>query len=265
MKLPLKTIISFLLLVIFINGCGGGGNSDKPPFTRKGTIEPETTIQAAFNNIKYPINVYLPPDHGSDPNARFPVLYLLDAETRFITTADLVDIKDKSVIVVGIGNAESVSPGIRGVDYRMPGAQDYYNFLTTQIIPFIDASYLTDTSERTLSGHSLGGLFTGLAILLEAPNNRYFSHYLSQDGSFWDQPNVTTNLELQLFSIDTSLPVQIIIASAEVQGNSLFARRFFDLLNARQYTNVDLTYLPYLTDHVGMFAPSMSDFIELIY
>ena len=265
MRVPIKTIISLIFLLVFITGCGGGGSSDKPPFMRKGTLEPETTIQAAFNNVNYPINVYLPPDYGSDPNARFPVLFLLDAETRFITTADLVDIKDKSVIVVGIGNAESVSPGIRGVDYRMPGAQDYYNFLTTQIIPFIDASYLTDTTERTLSGHSLGGLFTGLAILLEAPNNRYFSHYFSQDGSFWDQPNVTENLETQLFSIDTSLPVQIIIASAEVQGNSLFAKRFFDLLNARQYTNVDLMYLPYLTDHVGMFAPSMSDYIELIY
>ncbi len=268
----IKSAALLLLLAIVIAACGGGGgggngSSDEDQTSgRTGTIEPEVTIRADFSGIDYPVNVYLPVDYGVDPDARYPVLYMLDSEFWFSTTVDIVDSRNKSVIVVAIGNTGGSGLGRRAIDYRMPGARDYYNFLITQVIPFIDASYLTDVSERTLSGHSFGGLFTGLAVLLEEPNNRYFSRYFSQDGSFWYQPGVTADLNNQLLAIDNNLPIQLILAGATgASGNLVPVRRHSRLLEGSGYIGLDLMVWPYDASHDGQYSLSMVDFVELTY
>jgi predicted alpha/beta superfamily hydrolase len=119
-------------------------------------------------------------------------------------------------------------------------------------------------SKRTLSGHSYGGLFAGLALLLEDPANRFFTNYLSQDGSFWHQPVVTTSLEQQLASNTNSLPVKVILSGA-FDGNGRDVEWFRDLLAARSYVNLDLNHWEYNGSHEGQFLLSMEDLLELLY
>ena len=53
-------------------------------------------------------------------------------------------------------------------------AENFKDFITTELIPFIDKTYKTN-SERTLIGHSFGGIFTSF-MMLKYPN--FFQNYL---------------------------------------------------------------------------------------
>ena len=262
----MKRLYQFSVLIILsliLLGCGGGGsnNNESPDPQYKGTIEPRIDITAIHNDLAYAINVYLPENYGEDPNKHYSVLYLLDAEFWFFPTVDLVDGKGKSIIVVGIANN---GLNQRSIDYRMPGAPDYYNFLVTQVIPYIDSNYTTDIKQRTLSGHSLGGLFTGLTFLTEQTNNRYFNKYLSQDGSFWYQPNVTNDFEQQLFELGNDLPVQIVLSGA-TRANAKYVKRLYNQLLSRNYQQLDISYLEFPVNHLSEFPLSMDQALELFY
>ncbi len=260
--------LAYIVLIFFVgfllSACGMVKNKnssidDKQNFDT-------VIINADHSQIDYPVNIYLPREYKSNSDKRYPVLYVLDAEWYFSLVVNEVIQKNKSMIVVGVGNTDSEIRGRRIVDYRMPGALAYYNFLTQQVIPLVDSNYLTNTSNRGLMGYRLGGLFSGLAILLEDPNNRYFSRYISQDGSFLDQPLIVDDLESQLFAVTNNLPAQIIITGSTLDdGNGRYAEQFYNLLNDRNYKSIDLKYWPYSTDSNKGFLLSIGDVLENFY
>ena len=261
----IKRVLIALLLVTVLAGCGAGGGSSNEDVQYKGLVVPDFVIEANYSGLLYPIKVYLPEGYDESASTLYPTLYMLDAEFRFDTVIDLVERKNKSIIVVGISNALGV-PQRRRVDYRLPGATDHYNFLITQIIPYIDANYASDTNQRAMSGHSLGGLFTGLTMLIEDPTNRYFNKYLSQDGSYWDQPILTRSLEEQLAAVDSVLPVQLVISGAsESAGNGTEVLWFNNLLASRNYSQLDLIYITSSLSHDADFPFSMDKALDIFY
>ena len=266
-RFVLLAVFTFFAIILSACGDDGGSKSGGSLSSQyKGSIEEEVFIYGNHNNVPYPINVYLPEGYGDDPDQRYPVLYLLDSEWWFLPTVGLVDDSGKPIIVVGIGNVDQMTQGLRAIDYRLPGALDYYNFLTTQVISYIDASYATDTSQRTLSGHSYGGLFTGLTLLMESPNNRYFNQYLSQDGSYWYLTSLIAALEEQLYLLDTVLPVKVIISGATGErGNAFYAYWFYRALQLRGYSQLDIEYMQFNTNHTDEFLLSMSRALPLLY
>jgi predicted alpha/beta superfamily hydrolase len=259
---------SFILLVIFLllSGCGDGG-SKKPQEALKGSIEPETRIKGNHNGVNYPLMVYLPEHYGDDPDASYPLLLILDAEWNFEPIIKIVDSMGKNIIVVGVGNANGTTGQYqRGIDYPWPGASDYYNFLTLQVLPYVEAIYSVDPTDRTLSGHSFGGLFTGFALLLEQPNNRYFAKYFSQDGSFWKDTNIISSLEQQLYDDDKDLAVQLILSGATINdGNATDVKWFYNKLKARNYNELDLLYLENNVDHITDIVVSMKEALDFLY
>ncbi len=264
----INKIVILIFLTVLIFSCGGGGssNGDGSNTTKNGGTVYSTALRRVDNGVKYPVKVYLPPGYELDALASYPVLYVLDAEWRFSTTVSMVEERNKSIIIVGVGNTDRQVTGRRAVDYRMPGARSYYQFLINQVIPYVDANYRVDIENRTLSGHSLGGLFTGLAVLLEDPDNRYFSHYLSQDGSFWDQQNVTRDLEEEYFVLGKGLDAQVIIGGALLDdGNGEDAEWFYDLLDVRSYEGIDLMHWIYVANHSQDFELSMAEYLDFAY
>ena len=55
----------------------------------------------------------------------------------------------------------------------------YHEFITQELIPFIDTHFRADPKRRILSGMSLGGAFVVTSLFLEAPDTLYFSDYIS--------------------------------------------------------------------------------------
>jgi predicted alpha/beta superfamily hydrolase len=60
-------------------------------------------------------------------------------------------------------------------------ADKFYEFLTKELIPFIDKKYLTN-GNRTLIGHSYGGLFTFYSL---SKPEHLFKNYIALSPSLW--------------------------------------------------------------------------------
>ncbi len=258
----------FFVIAIFVClliACGGGGSGGESGLN--GQVESGVMLRGDHNSVRYPIMIYLPKNYGDTANKEYPLLLILDAEWNFKSIINIVDELGKDIIVVGVGNANA-SSGVyqRGLDYTWPGAEDYYHFLTWQVLPYIESIYSVDVDNRTLSGHSYGGLFAGLAMLIEPPGDRYFSKYLSQDGSFWRDREIINLLEGQLYSLDSSLPIQLVLTGATgEEGNARYVKDFYNQLVNRGYSDLDITYLQNGVSHNEDIVVSMREALDLLY
>jgi predicted alpha/beta superfamily hydrolase len=225
-----------------------------------GTRLTPQTINSQIMHWPYPVYVYLPGDYAAT-KTDFPVLYALDAESRFNRIADMLDAGCKQVILVAIG---ATARERREADYSLPRAADYYQFLTQEVIPFAESRYRTDPTNRALSGFSMGGLMTGLAMLAEHPGKRFFNAFIIADGSFWIQEEQTKALEIDLASQTSALPVTLFMTAA-TRGNFRSVEKFHKLLTARQYQDLNLIYAQVETNHGGAFSPSFKQGIDALY
>lgn len=133
-----------------------------------------TLDSTAIPGRRYHIHVRLPEDYARNPEARYPVVYLLDGDSLlpmlaplhlFMTYEDSVP----EVIMVGIGYGTFGEGNRRGDDYRIPlpggtvpqggGAPAFARMLRDELVPQIDARFRTDPERRILMGQSMGGQF----------------------------------------------------------------------------------------------------------
>ena len=123
----------------------------------------------------YQLDVWLPDSYESSAQS-YPVLYVLDSPATFgfVVAAVMPYVWEQLVpelIVVGIGRpVETLDEwwSLRSRDYSpkaLPGEEGsghsdaFARALGEEILPFVDTTYRTDPSDRTLWGHSLGGAF----------------------------------------------------------------------------------------------------------
>lgn len=104
------------------------------------------------------IQIFLPESY-SDSTKKYPVLYVLDGNNNSPTASIIVKSKSRynahfpEMIIVGINNVN------RSRDYSFPdGADKIMNFISDELIPFIDSTYRTENF-RILFGHSATGSF----------------------------------------------------------------------------------------------------------
>jgi enterochelin esterase-like enzyme len=127
--------------------------------------------------------VYTPPDYDSNPNNRYPVLYLQhgmgEDETGWVTQGELNIIMDNMiadgrckpmVVVVSNGECSTLFRPKPGQDIReamkLFGA-DFTPILLNEIIPYVDDNFrvLTDRDHRAMAGLSWGGYQTFQIVL----------------------------------------------------------------------------------------------------
>jgi predicted alpha/beta superfamily hydrolase len=125
----------------------------------------------------YALFIGLPASYATDPNKRYPVVYVTDGYWDFqkLTAIHGPLVYDKyapEFIVVGMGYAGEnpdfgdlrrweLSPVRFGTPIAASGhAKDFLDTIEKVFIPLIDREYRTDPKQRVLGGASLGGLFT---------------------------------------------------------------------------------------------------------
>lgn len=147
------------------------------------------------------------PTSYDDPNfgpQKYPVFYVLDGKSNFLPLAGLVNFMGgresvnyqiPEAIVVGIDttnrlrdltpNASNKSPDgkvpINPVSNESGGGELFFEFLTKELIPKIEADYRT-LPYRVYVGHSLGGLTSTYTLL---HHSGVFDGYLAIDPSLW--------------------------------------------------------------------------------
>lgn len=119
-----------------------------------------------------PLWVYLPPGYDADPQARYPVIYLIQGYTGTLgmwanrspfrpTVQELIDdlFAEPGVppsLVVGV-DAWTAYGGSQFVD--SPGTGNYHTYLCDEVVPFVDERFRTipDRESRAITGKSSGG------------------------------------------------------------------------------------------------------------
>lgn len=218
---------------------GGYAEAAGPPprATGAGPLVVERTqvhhLVSRVNGVPYELRVSLPHGYGGDPGRRFPVVYLLDADYSFLLARQITDhLAERGhldeVIVVGLGYRDQetgrtpsyrrnrtrdytptfVADGGYGPDYQRlsGGAPKFLEAIETEIVPFIDRRYRTLPGDRTLVGHSYGGLFT-VWTLLTRPG--LFRRYVAVSPSLWYDDHLPRRLEEARARRHDALPARL--------------------------------------------------------
>ncbi len=262
-------------LVLLIAGCGGGGSGGGdaanssgafPAPSFKGSITTDTTIPSTNTGATYQISVSLPADYSTTTDA-LPVIYALDGGIdngdRFFRMASITEEQGVRAVLIGIGGYAR-----RTTDYRLPGASNFYAFVTTELIPFIELKYRIDPGTRTLAGHSYGGFFAVMALLEDRPASRYFENFISQDIATFDQEASLFAMEQALFTASAgNLPGTTLILSSDTSGGfHSQVESVYQRFLSRNYQGLDLQRIPaYALGHQGMFEPSFRDSIRRVF
>jgi predicted alpha/beta superfamily hydrolase len=143
------------------------------------------------------VDVWLPPSYGTDPQKRYPVVYMHDGQNLFdpatsygnvdwavdeVMTRLIEQGEVREAIVVGVWNSpkrlQEYMPqrAVQGVKkLSVPGpdvkaadiiSDRYLSFLVSELKPFIDATYRTlpDRANTSVMGSSMGGLISQYAM-----------------------------------------------------------------------------------------------------
>jgi predicted alpha/beta superfamily hydrolase len=212
------------------------GVTAPPPFVLKGTEV--RTIRARALQRDYEIFVSLPESYQSQPRRRFPVLFVTDADYAFPLVRSIarrVGNRAKGLeefILVGlsysVGDTPEYSrrrdytPTPNGEKTRDPSgkppvfgeAEGYRRFLSEELMPFVAATYRTDTTRSIYAGHSYGGLF-GLSVLLSEP--KLFSHYIIGSPSLWFDQKVLFQRERAYAEGNKELKANVLMAIASYE------------------------------------------------
>jgi hypothetical protein len=168
--------------------------------------ESDHTITSNILERDYQLYISLPFSYSANDTISYPVLYVLDGmrdfnlfyqQNKFLWYRGGIE----EVIIVGIaagkhrGYDYSPTPNIDTTAVRkiekdrdLPagtiksgGAAKFLEVIKTEINPFIDTMYKTNTN-RGISGHSLGGLFTAYCLL---NSDGFFTRFGINSPSFW--------------------------------------------------------------------------------
>lgn len=235
------------------------------------------SLRAKTLQRDYAIYVGLPESYRSQPRRRYPVLFVTDADYAFPllrSIAQRVGNRAQGLeefILVGLGPSHGdttlfsrrrdYTPSARGertpdASRRRPvfgEAEGYRRFLADEAMPFIAATYRTDTTRSIYAGHSYGGLF-GLHVLLTEP--RMFSHYIIGSPSLWFDGRVILARERAYAAANADLRADVLMAIGSYEttnpasGDRRYSRNldmvgdfraFEQALRARNYPGLNLT------------------------
>ena len=142
------------------------------------------------------LNVYLPEGYAEHPDARYPVMYLLDGGIHedFLHIAGLLQVSAangtmRPFILVGIENTQrrrDMTPVTEVANDRtiapvVGGAVPFRAFIRDELMPEIARRYRT-TDESAIVGESAAGLFI-MDTLVTAPD--MFDDYIAIDPMLW--------------------------------------------------------------------------------
>jgi len=213
---------------------------------------------------EYKIYVHLPMSYSSG-DATYPVIYGLDADIGFGSAAEiatLLPVRNEMPELIVVGIAYGAYPGQEGNNRTRDftptavsdfpssgGAEKFLQFLRDELIPVTDTKYRTKPADRTLSGASLGGLFS-LYVLFEHPG--IFNRYKISSPSIWWDNDVTLEFEKKYANNHTDLPARVFISVGDVEGTAGVWEKMVQVMEERNYPNLKLTSMmfedaPHLT------------------
>jgi predicted alpha/beta superfamily hydrolase len=205
------------------------------PYVLKGTQV--WTVPDPVSGRDYEVFVSLPASYETDPQRRYPVVYVTDADYAFPIIRQIarrVNLDGPVIeefILVGLSYSRGdsgvvsrnrdytpTSNGPRSASSTLHGqGPAYQTYLKTQALPFVESRFRVDPARRVLIGHSYGGLL-GAQILFTDPG--LFHAYVLGSPSFWYDKRHMMRMEADHARTHRDLPADIFmyIGDWEVPG-----------------------------------------------
>jgi predicted alpha/beta superfamily hydrolase len=165
----------------------------------------------------YQLFVATPPGYPQ-PGKIYPVVYMLDADYSFALVRNVVQhfVEREGLppmILVAIaypGAAEDrnlyklsrtrdytpifAREGGYGLEFQKVsgGAPKFKAFMASELFPFVERRFATDPSDRTIIGHSYGGLFATYVLLTQTS---LFKRYVIVSPSLWYSDRIAFQME----------------------------------------------------------------------
>ena len=236
--------------------------------------------------VTYKLYISLP--YHFDPNSSYPVIFLLDPEYSFAIAKNITDhLSERNdledVIVVGIGyqvdnyrlnRTRDYTPSYtleggysRDLQKHSGGATKFLDFMERELFPFIEENY-TSIKNKTLVGHSFGGLFTSWT-LLHRPN--LFDQYIAISPSLWyDNRLIFTRVE-ELQNTQTGLKERVLftVGSREINSQRSMVRDLNDFSQKLKEATIEgLQFKTSILDnetHNTIFPRAFSDGLRYVF
>jgi predicted alpha/beta superfamily hydrolase len=206
----------------------------------------------------YQIKVRLPEAYAESTEA-YPVLYMPDGDHWFAMATDIVEYliygqHMPDMIIVSSAYGSKKPPKLGGTNMRFrdlwpftdpdselpAGADNFFCFFEQELIPFIEATYRVDATERVFAGGSAGAIFA-LYTLFRHP--LLFSRYITIDG----MDNRLLPLEEAFAAQEHTLAIKLFMGSGSFDMSGLAAT-----MQKRSYSGLQLEHV-HLND-LGHFA-----------
>ncbi|MCL6096986.1 MAG: alpha/beta hydrolase-fold protein [Bacteroidetes bacterium] len=241
-------------------------------------------VKSASNGNTYPIFVCLPGSYDYTKQ-NYPVIYMLDAYSSFGIMTEMQHLLafDKELpeaIIVRISSeggskefiynraqdytptkvsAENLPEQARLLTPTSGGGEKFLRFIKDELIPMIESKYRTEKNDRTLVGHSYGGLFCFYSLFSQP---ELFKRYvILSPVLLWDDHYVV-KLEKKFFESDKSLNAVIYTAVGSLEAES-FKNDWKDMIasiRAHNYSGLTLhdeilldethyTVIPFMATH----------------
>jgi len=261
------------------------------------TLEPDHTIHSKIVNRDYQLYMSFPRDYSTKDTISYPVLYVLDGRSNFewfrqehIRLSQSGKIKD--IIIVGIGSGlDWASNGLNRIldyttssdtindrntekQYNAPrglvqsgGAANFLKIIKTEVIPFVDKHYITNT-DRGISGHSFGGLFTAFTFI---NSDGFFIRFGINSPSLWWKNNELLDQAVLQFTEHKSWDIPPTEVFISVGGKEKFNMvttmvKFSLSLEKGNYENIDLSWHIFDNEsHSSVVRPSLTRTLLTLY
>ena len=222
------------------------------------------------------ICVQLPLDYDPQREEKYPVLYVTDGNRFFPLVANISTVLGfppsgfPQVVVVGIAyeiesmadwavwrtldltptvhpeteqNWEGILSRLTGVEnwnVRTGGAAAFLEFITSELIPFIESEYHVSSGDRALAGYSYGGLFTMYALFAQPDA---FQRYFAGSPSLYYDSDVTYRIEEEYAGTHDDLPGKLFLSFGELEGDYMLGHlaRMDSVLRSRAYPNLEVS------------------------
>lgn len=225
-------LATILVAASLAAGCGEradaqtsmASNAEGAPYVLTGTQV--WSVPDPVSGRDYEVFISLPASYEAQPNRRYPVLYVTDADYAFPIIRQIarrVNLEGPVIeefILVGLsyargdGGADSrrrdYTPTPNGPrssgDAVHGGGASYQTYLKTQALPFVEQKFRADPARRVLLGHSYGGLL-GAQIMFTDPT--MFSGYVLGSPSFWYDKRHMVKMEADYARSHRDLPAEV--------------------------------------------------------
>ncbi len=183
-EISTKLRISILLILTQFSICSA--QQKKSDFV----IGDKVSFESKVLNERKTIVVIPPYNYKDRPDEKFPVVYVLDPGNNLFATFGIVNYYSDmlkimpSMIIVGIVSNDREKDYLPTPSKDQPtggGADKFLRFINSELVTLIDSTYRTN-SERSIIGHSAGGLF---AIYALENQPELFDAFICIDPSFW--------------------------------------------------------------------------------